>query len=279
VRAEHITKGGITRLAAAMEPEQTIWGVRGDGQLVALTWSDDQQVRGFSRTILGGADAAVESIAVIPAPDGSHDQLWMSVRRTLGGAVVRTIERMERLWQEGQDQASGYFMDCGATYDGAPATIINGLTWLAGETVQVVADGAIHPDLVVSPGGTITLQRPASTVHVGFGFGALVETMRLTADVQSGSGLSKIKRVVKLALGLSETLGIRVRRPGGRNEVVPFRSSAAAMDQAVPLFSGEKLLGFPGTYDREARVIVESWQPLPFTLQSIGPRMTVSEGE
>jgi hypothetical protein len=275
VRAEHITRPRVTRLAAQMEPEASVWGLRSDGRLVCLTWSDDQNVRGFS---LHDTAGTVRSICCIPSPDGTQDQLWLAVTRTIAGVERQTIERLLPLWQEGDEQASGCFVDCSLTYQGAPATVISGLAHLNGQTVTVVTDGASHPDLTVI-GGSIELERPARQVHVGLPFAALVESMRLTADVGSGSGLTKIKRVVKLGLDLQETLGIRVRRPGGLNETVQFRTSAHAMDAAPPLFSGERLVGFPGGYDREARVVVESFQALPFTLLSLAPRLEVSEGE
>lgn len=279
VRSEHITLSGIRRLATTMEPESLVWAARNDGALVCLTWSEEQDVRALTPHHLAGPGAHVHSIASIPAPDGSHDQLWLLVRRMIGGVPVRSVERLLPMWQEGQDPMTGCFLDCSLTYEGAPATVIAGLTHLAGETVSVLADGATHPDLVVSGAGAITLNRPASTVHVGYLFLASVEPMRLAPEAPTGSGLSKLKRVHKLGLGLQESLGLRVRRPGGRNELVEFRKSSMAMDAAVPLFTGEHIAGFPGGWDREARVVVESFQPLPFTLNSISARAAMGEEE
>ena len=37
-------------------------------------------------------DGFVESIAVIPSPDGTTDDLWMIVRRTIDGATKRYVE-------------------------------------------------------------------------------------------------------------------------------------------------------------------------------------------
>jgi hypothetical protein len=37
--------------------------------------------------------------------------------------------------------------------------------------------------------------------------------------------------------------------------------------------------GFPGGYERDARVTIESFQPLPFTLLSMAPRMYTSRDE
>ena len=274
VKSEHITRSGIRAMAVQAEPESTVWMARGDGALACLTWSEEQDVRGWSRHIPGG-DGRVRSLATIPSPDGGYDQLWLLVERAHGF----TVERLAPFWREGQAQATGYFVDCGLTYEGPPVTLLSGLQHLAGETITVAVDGAAHPDVTVSAAGQVQLNYPGRVVHAGYAYPARVETMRIQTDVASGSGISKLKRVVKLGLGLSETLGIRVRRPGGRDETIPFRSSAAAMDAPPPLFSGEKIVGFPGTYDREARVIVESFQPLPFTLLSIGPRIDIAEGD
>jgi len=49
-----------------------------------------------------------------------------------------------------------YFVDCGITYTGAPATVISGLSFLEGETVNILADGSVAPQRVVTS-GAITL--------------------------------------------------------------------------------------------------------------------------
>jgi len=54
ILAEHITEGGLTQIAYQQEPNQIIYGVRGDGELVGLTYQREQQVTAWHRHIFGG---------------------------------------------------------------------------------------------------------------------------------------------------------------------------------------------------------------------------------
>jgi hypothetical protein len=54
ILAEHITETGITQLTYQQEPNQIIWGVRDDGELIGLTYQREQQVTAWHRHIFGG---------------------------------------------------------------------------------------------------------------------------------------------------------------------------------------------------------------------------------
>jgi hypothetical protein len=54
ILAEHITVGGLTQLSYQQEPNQIIWGVRGDGELIGLTYQREQEVIAWHRHIFGG---------------------------------------------------------------------------------------------------------------------------------------------------------------------------------------------------------------------------------
>ena len=54
ILAEHITEGGLIQLAYQQEPNQIIYAVRGDGELVGLTYQREQQVTAWHRHIFGG---------------------------------------------------------------------------------------------------------------------------------------------------------------------------------------------------------------------------------
>ena len=54
ILAEHISEGGLTQIAYQQEPNQIIYGVRGDGELVGLTYQREQQVTAWHRHIFGG---------------------------------------------------------------------------------------------------------------------------------------------------------------------------------------------------------------------------------
>ena len=54
ILAEHITETGITQMTYQQEPNQIVWGVRDDGELIGLTYQREQQVTAWHRHIFGG---------------------------------------------------------------------------------------------------------------------------------------------------------------------------------------------------------------------------------
>lgn len=275
----------IVQLAFQQEPQPIVWALRADGVLLSFTYSDEQEVRGWSRHVLGGVSdaagtpAAVESIAVIPSPDGGEDDLWLLVRRWVNGAPLRTVERMESFWEEGDAVADGFFIDCGLSYSGAPVTTLSGLSHLAGETVKLLVDGATHPDLTVSGGGTVTLANgvAGSKIHVGLGFTARLTTMRLEAGSRSGTGQGKIKRITNSIVRVLETLGLYAGPAGGRLDAQSRRRPSDPMDSAPPAFSGDIKVQMSGGWDRDAQSTYESRDPLPMCILAAIPDVQAGE--
>lgn len=158
------------------------------------------------------------------------------------------------------------------------ATEISGLDHLAGETVTVLADGATHPDRLVSPAGKITLERPASWAHVGLGYVSRLTTMDLEAGAADGAAQGKKRRLHRVIVRFIDSLGARVGAQPGLTEDVVFRDPGTAMDQSPPLFSGDKVVAFPKGWDRQALVTVLQEQPLPCTVAALIPQLTTMDG-
>ena len=273
--AEHVTRGGLVQLAYAREPDSTVWAVRADGELLGLTYQRTQDVVGWHRHILGGSfqggPAQAESVATIPSPAGDHDQLWLAVARTIDGQTRRYVEFLEEAFDEGADPADAFFVDCGLTYAGAPATTVTGLDHLEGETVAVLADGAVHPDATVVA-GAVSLDRAASTVHAGLAYASKLQTMRFEAGSRDGTAQGKTVRIHDVTVRLWNTLGARV---GFDDEVdtIPFRASSDPMDAPPRLFTGDKRIKFNKGYSRAPRVTVVQDQPLPLTVLAVLPKL------
>ena len=272
ILAEHITEGGIDEFAYQQEPDSVAWCVRSDGVLACMTYRREEQVVAWQRHIIGGTDAVVESVAVIPG-DLDEDQVYVIVKRTINGATKRYVEYLSG-FDFGTDITDAFFVDSGLTYDGSAATIISGLDHLEGETVQILADGSTHPDKTVSS-GQITLDRSASKVHVGLGFTSKVETLRIDAGSASGSAQGKTKRISEVTVRLYRSVGLKVGTSTSELDTIPFRSSAAGMGQAVPLFTGDKTIEFRGGFDDDATIVVQQDQPLPTSLLAIFPTVSV----
>ncbi len=157
------------------------------------------------------------------------------------------------------------------------ATQVSGLDHLEGETVQVLADGAEHPDRVVA-GGLIQLASAAGRVQVGLACPARLETVNLETGNPEGAALGKAKRLHKAAVKFVDTVGARVGFDDAHLDIVDFREAGHAMDESPPLFTGDKVVEFPKGFDREARVLVTQDAPLPCTVAAIVPTETVNAG-
>lgn len=271
VLAEHITLGGIVQTSWHKEPYVAMWSVRADGKLLGFTFNKEQDVVGWHRHTLGGS-GVVESVCVIPSPDRTRDELWVIVRRTINGSTKRYVEYLEREYQDGDTQSSCFYVDSGLTYSGSPATTISGLSHLEGQTVQVLTDGASHPDSVVTS-GAITLQRASSVVQVGLACPAILKTTRIEAGAGDGTAQGKTKRITKVVFRFYNTLGAKVGPDANNLDDIQFRTPSDPMDQAPPLFTGDKLVDWPGGYDFDGYVMVRQEQPLPMTLVAVMPQV------
>lgn len=298
VLAEHITKGdydpatpeaglstvarsGIVELAYQRKTIPVIWAVREDGVLLGNTYSKDEKVTGWHRHVLGGysnvghtAAAEVESCCVVPSSDESYDQLWLIVKRYINGGAVRYNEYLTAPWEQGNAHEDAFYVDCGLTYDGSPVTTITGLYHLAGETVQLLVDGATHPDVTVSATGSITLDHAASVVHAGYGYSSDGQCFRFDVGAQDGTAQGKIQRSHKVVFRLYETLGLQVGPSFDNMDALPFRSADDPMGSPPPLFTGDKDdFTWGGDYTTENYVCWRFSTTQPGEILAILPRL------
>ena len=264
ILAEHIARGGLTDMIWQQEPELILWFVRTDGVLIGLSYDPQNQTIGW-HTHPMGESGVVESITAIPS--GAEDQVYLSVKRTIDGSVVRHIVFMENIYF-GTDVSDAFYVDSGLTYDDTATTTITGLNHLEGEAVQILADGAAHADKTVS-GGAVTLDRSASTVHVGYSYDSKVQTLRMEGGADDGVSQGKIKRIHGATIRFLDTVGAEIGPDEDNLDRLPFRDSSMAMDEAVPMFDGDKEISFPSGYDNDARVFVRQTQPLPMTILAV----------
>ncbi len=274
--AKHITRSGIIDMAYQAEPESILWCVLGSGELVALTLNQEQEVTAWHRHPMGGDTPFVENVAVVPSPDGTREEVWICVRRTINGQIRRYYEFIEKCWEEGDAPEDVFYVDAGLTYSGAATDTISGLDHLEAETVQVAVDGATHKDCVVSS-GTIVLEREGSKVQIGLHAPARLITQRLEAGAQDGTAQGKMKRAEQAVVRFVDTLGGKVGMNGRPLTEIQFRKPSMAMNEPPTIFDGDKVVDLGGDYERDARVEVLQDQPFPMTILAIMPRMRTYE--
>ena len=275
ILAEHITDGGIKEMSLQQEPDNVVWCVLENGKFVGMTYRREENVIAWHEHLIGGefgsdAFGHVESVATIPG-DLNEDDTYLVVKRTVNGGTKRYVEYFSS-FDFGDDVEDAFFVDSGLTYSGSAATSISGLDHLEGETVSILANGAVHPNKTVSS-GSVTLDYSVTKAHIGLNFSSTLQTMRIEAGGTEGTAQGKTKRIHEVVLRLFRTVGVKVGSSETELDRIPFRSSAAAMTKAIPLFTGDKEIEFRGGFDTDGFVVVQQDQPLPLTIIGVFPRL------
>mgnify|MGYP001481809624 CR=1 FL=1 len=281
ILAEHITEGGITQMAYQQEPNQIIWLVRGDGELVGFTYQREQQVTAWHRHIFGGAfgsgKAVCESVAVIPTDDTEYE-VYVIIKRTINGATKRYIEVLNTFDFTNTDNTTFNFLDSQLDYNGSATTTISGLSHLEGQTVSILADGSVHANKTVSS-GSITLDRSVTKACVGLAYDSVLQTMRIEGGAAEGTSQGKTKRISKVVLRLFETVGVKVGPSLTQLETVPFRTTSSNLSAPVDtLLAGDKEIEFRDDYNSDGFIFIKQDQPLPCSVLAIYPTVVTSDG-
>jgi hypothetical protein len=118
ILSPHISGGGFVEMAYQQNPDTVLWCVCSNGTLATMTREIDQEVQGWSRQT---TDGLYESVATIPSIDEDHDEVWVVVNRTIGGATKRYIERFKsQRVPDRQDKC--FYVHSGLSYDAFEAT-------------------------------------------------------------------------------------------------------------------------------------------------------------
>lgn len=255
--AQHLTTAGIVDMAYQREPDPLLWAVRSDGVMLLITFDRDENVIAFARRT---TDGLYESVCVVPTEDG--EQAYAVVKRTIGGATKRYIERF----------SPGVQTDCAVlgTSGGGSATW-SGLDHLEGEIVDVVADGSVMPEAVVSS-GAITIGRDANAVEIGLHFKTTIAL--LPPEVAGMTTQANMVRQGEITVRFLETSGAEVE-----GEVIPFRSFGPdLLDEAITPFTGDKRMNRLGWDRSGAGITIVQDQPLPLHVLSVIQKISVNEG-
>lgn len=262
IMAPHRFNGYTVKdLAYARAPDSITWAVRNDGVLLGLTYVPDQQVYGWHAH---DTDGAFESICVVP--EDNEDVLYAVVRRTIGGSQLRYIERLRsRIFTA---QADAFFVDSGLTYSGTPVTTLSGLAHLNGKTVDILADGAVHPRRTVTA-GSITLDYAASKIHVGLPITADLRTLPLVIEGAQAAGQGTIKNVSKVHLRVAQSSVVKAGPDFTRLREYPARAVTDPYGSPPALRDGELSLSVDPSWNTDAAVSIRQDLPLPLSVLSM----------
>lgn len=261
LRSAHLFDGlELVDMAYMKAPQPIVWAISSNGKLLGLTYVPDQQIGAWHQHDTQGE---FESCAVVA--EGGEDFLYCVIKREIDGADVRYVERMAS--RQFSDPEDAFFVDCGATYDGAAATTISGLDHLEGETVSILADGAVRAQQVVT-GGAIELDISASVVQVGLPITADLQTLPMTAQIDAAFGQGRQKNVNKVWLRVYESSGIFAGPALDKLREYKQRTGEP-YDTPPALRTDEIELSLTPTWSAGAQVYIRQTDPLPLTIVSM----------
>lgn len=173
-----------------------------------------------------------------------------------------------------------FYVDAGVTALAFTGSEMTGLNHLEGETVQVLANGAVLSPRVVTGGKILFDQEgdPSEFVSVtaGLGYESILEPMALEVGMQNGTSVSREKRIYELVIYFDKTNGCQVAsQPAGPFETLRFRFGEVYADQPVPLFSGAYVHKLAARHDLDASFLIKQDQPLPLTVLAVVPKWNV----
>jgi hypothetical protein len=260
VLAPHLFDGyAIVDMAYTKRPYKMVWAARSDGVLLGLTYLPEHDVTAWHQHSTEGLFESVAAVA-----EGSSTALYAVVARTVNGRAVRYIERMRS--RAFATLADAFLVDAGSTYDGAATTSIAGLHHLEGETVSVLADGSVHPQLVVVD-GAITLENAASKVHVGLPITADLQTLPPAIEEAQAFGSGLLKNATRIHLRVNASAGIKV---GPTFDMLREYTPRTSEPYGSPpsLKTGTISLSLDNKWSLEAQVCIRQSDPLPLTILS-----------
>lgn len=251
--SDHLFDGySVVDIDYQQVPFSILWCVRSDGVLLGLTYMREHQVIAWHRH---ETDGVVEHVCCIP--EGSEDAVYLAVRRTVGGAAKRYVERMTS--RRFADIKDAFFVDCGLSYDGRNTTsktmAVSGSGWTIGDTLTMTASsstfasGDVGDRLELTSGGetvrfditgytstTIVSVRPLRNVPAALQFVATT-SWTFMRDTMSGLAHLNGKTVAVLSDGNVEPQkvvssgSITLEAPGGVVHVgLPITADLETLD-------------------------------------------------
>jgi len=263
IMAPHLFNGyTITDLAYARAPVPVLAAARSDGALLTMTYVPEQQVYGWSQNTT--TNGVFESACVVS--EGNEDVLYALVRRTVNGRSVRYIERQRsRLFT---DQADAFFVDSGLTYDSTPTTSLSGLWHLEGQTVSILADGAVHPSKTVSS-GAVTLDYAASVVHIGLGYNSDLVTLPSVLEATAAGGQGLTKNVNGVRMRVTQSSIVKAGPAFDKLTEYPARDVADPYGSPPALRTGELRFAIGASWNSDGAICIRQDNPLPLTVMSM----------
>ena len=206
------------------------------------------------------------------------DDMYVVVERVVDGATVKYIELVSDRFTDETIPADSYFVDCGLSYDGAPANSFSGLDHLEGEDVAVLADGNVFNGLTVASGAVaLPNSITASVVHIGLPYTSTMTT--LDAELRGGNSPTihnQIRNINGATIKLKDTRALWYGPDADNLDEYPFRTDEAPGDP-TSLYTGEVDVALKPGSGETAEMTIVNTDPLPINVLSVITELEVGD--
>lgn len=297
----------LIQMTLQEEPWSAIWCAREDGQLLSCTYDQEQGVQAWARHKIGGTHsiapfdfktrfntlqmrdwAAVKSVAVIPSTDGTQFELWMVTERHAANKtgttdIYRSIEKMSARMDLDALQEDAMFVDCAApatdlVADASTFTLTQDV--LKEQDLDSWIDGTNTGTLTSDSNGLVTLGSDAEyKIIVGMPYRWEWESISIEALVQDiPTFKGNRSEIVRVFLGLINSLGITIHGPGISANEIDFRTREMPLDAGPLMFTGFfPIRAFPGGPADTNIIQMEGLGPEPFTMTNLIARLSLHD--
>ncbi len=263
IMAPHLFDGhSLKQWAYQQTPYSTIWIVRDDGVLLALTYMKEHDIWGWSRHETQGK---VRSVVSVSAAEG--DAIYMVVARMQGEQEHYYLEKLHPRWQESQGIEQAFFLDAGISFhEAASRTQFSGLEHLEDAQVIVLADGSPVENVQVRQ-GSLTLPYAAKTVHVGLAYRSALAPLPSEGEGSSGTSLGKMRALGQSLVRVQHSVGGKYG--ASLEHLYEFPFTPSTWGSAVSPFSGDMHFLPGGGQEPQSTVWIVQDSPLPFTVSAL----------
>lgn len=169
----------ILGMAQQESPNSILWAYDSNGGLIAMTREREQGIIAWHTHVIGGTLSGeipkVVSVAVAPSGDGTNDDVWVCVQRTIESETRYYTERIGKEFElEELFNSSTSLQDKPVYSDSAklvrltsPGKTFTGFEHLHGQTVDVLADGSSIGQKTVQAGTELISNQDAEVDVAG----------------------------------------------------------------------------------------------------------------
>lgn len=251
----------IVKIVVQYQPEVRLHFIRSNGTVAVQIFEEAEEVNCWIDVESPSAGGFVEDAVVLPGL--GEDQVYYTIRRTVGGSTIRRHEK----WAMERECVGGTLNKIADSFVVTGAGAVTGLHHLEGQEVVCWADGVDQGVFTVS-GGAIPVTASTGAV-TGLGYDAQWKSTKLAYAVEAGTALCMKKRLERLGV-IAMNMHPRGLRFGPTFDLMddlPATEQYADVDpNAIWATYDEETFPFPGEWDTDARLCLEASAPRPVKL-------------